>query len=151
MTSNPANSTVDNRYVYLPSRIGIPESPPPAPLVIYGSKTAIPTDTSIFKGTLQTTALYTQYFSAPAKTADYTTPAGLSSVFFQSAGTMSPIKRAVRTGSFKVVQGCDGTGRARQEFWPTEGKFCVRSGWKPELELLIKTAAYVEGEYFLPT
>ena len=139
VTSNPSNAAIDGKLVYVPTRIGIPENLPPVPLVIYSS--TIPPYTNILKATLKGTALYVQSWSTPAKVAD-TGIKGLSAVYYQ--GGLDPIRRIGTTGAFHVTMGCDIKGKMRNELWPTEGRFCVRAGLKPELQLMIKSTGYIQ-------
>lgn len=137
MTYNLSNPTVDGKLVYLPVRIGIPENPPPSPLVIYS--TSIPADTNLLKATLRNKALYNKFSSTPAKVVA-SERKGLSAVVYQGGLT-----RSGKSGAFKVIKGCDNRGHARQELWPATGRFCVRTGRrKPELEVMIKSVRYKE-------
>jgi len=124
----------------MPIIFGIPESPPPIPLVIYSP--TVPEGNHILNATLKGTRLYNQFSSSrPARVAA-SERNGLSAVYFQSgpqpAGTI---------GAFHVIAGCDIKGNRRQELWPAKGQFCVRTGkWKPSLEIMIKYDSYVQRE-----
>ena len=133
------NATVNGRMVYMPMIFGIPENPPPTPLVIYSA--TVPEDTNILNATLRATALYNQFSSSrPARVNSVGN--GLSAVYYQSGP-----KPAGKIGAFHVITGCDNKGNRRQELWPAAGQFCVRTGkWKPSLEIMIKGASYVERE-----
>ncbi|KAF8473392.1 hypothetical protein BDZ91DRAFT_790143 [Kalaharituber pfeilii] len=137
VTSNPSVPKADGKQIYIARRIGIPENPPPSPLVTYLDEA--PDHVLALNGTLEDGYLvHNGNVENPAQVAPVADVPGLNAVYYQDGITGT-------FGKFQIIYGCDILGHARMELWPAEGGFCIKPGSvSPEYEVYIKTTKSVD-------